>query len=234
MRTKETLQNFQNQLGEEFGTIYSALMIQFFEIELIWHEYKILFAHSQERIDLLNRTAPSFFKVVKNTFRDDIILRINRINDPKETNLRGTITPNLSVKRIANYINDTVIKLEFDLLVKQLTDSESDIRAIRNKYISHNDLAMRTGKVDPLDGPSRRQIEGIIENLREIFRFIDEKFLDLDGGYPIDPYERGAQSLLRGLYDGVIHQNEHQEKLKQDLSIGRLKYPDHVIDLVKE
>jgi hypothetical protein len=64
-----------------------------------WQMYTRLFGESDERLALLNRTAPSFFSVVYKLLIADVCLRFGRLTDPPENRYQE----NLSIGQILNF-----------------------------------------------------------------------------------------------------------------------------------
>jgi len=51
------------KMGEPLGALYSALWQALATIHFHWQEYVELFGTKPERINLLNRAAPTFFRI---------------------------------------------------------------------------------------------------------------------------------------------------------------------------
>jgi len=52
-------------MGEQLGKVYSALWQETATLCWRWAELKALFVSKPERVELLNRAAPRFFRLVK-------------------------------------------------------------------------------------------------------------------------------------------------------------------------
>jgi hypothetical protein len=59
-------------LGPELGAIYQALCNDVSWLHFKWKQYRILFAGSPERIDLLNGVAGAFFFIIQEVLHDDV------------------------------------------------------------------------------------------------------------------------------------------------------------------
>jgi hypothetical protein len=65
-------------LGPELGLLYNALYNKRVLLHVKWRQYLELFGTKPERLDLLNRSAPGFFRIVQDTFLDDAFLHLSR------------------------------------------------------------------------------------------------------------------------------------------------------------
>ena len=63
-------------LGPELGPLYSALYDEVSWLHAKWKQYRILFAGSPERIELLNRVAGFFFYMIQNVLWEDVVLHL--------------------------------------------------------------------------------------------------------------------------------------------------------------
>jgi hypothetical protein len=80
-----------------------------------WQTAMQLFGEEKARIDLLNKTAQSFFFVVQVTLRDDVFLTLSRFTDP----LKSAGQDNLVIGRLLEHLN----KSEHPTFYKQLADA---------------------------------------------------------------------------------------------------------------
>jgi hypothetical protein len=68
-------------MGEPLGALYSALWQHFATTYTHWLEYVELFGKKPERIDLLNRAAPQFFRMIQDELWEISLLHLARITD---------------------------------------------------------------------------------------------------------------------------------------------------------
>lgn len=125
-------------LGEDLGRLYTDLFKELLGIFLIWKEYKALFGTSQERINLLNYTAPSFFFLIQEIMLSQIVTNIARLTDPPESYGKQNIT----ILALNKYEKGKVIDEEIERLKKEV----EPLKEYRNKKIGHLDLDTRRGK----------------------------------------------------------------------------------------
>ncbi len=93
-------------MGEDLGPLYHALWNELAWLYSKWHEYVELFGTKSSRIDLLNRAAGRFFRIVQDTFWEDSLLHIARLTDRPTTAGKE----NLTIRRLQDLIEDEDLK----------------------------------------------------------------------------------------------------------------------------
>jgi len=96
MNQKEHL----DALGPDLGHVYHALYNECAWLHIKWHQYLVLYGTKPERIDLLNRSAGLFFRIVQDTLWEDTLLHLARLTD-RPTSMGKN---NLSVQRLPSLI----------------------------------------------------------------------------------------------------------------------------------
>src|SRR5262245_20632655 len=72
-------------MGPELGEIYAALWQEVAWIHSKWAEYVVLYGTKESRVDLLNRAAPRFARLIQDTLWEDVVLHIARLTDPPKS-----------------------------------------------------------------------------------------------------------------------------------------------------
>ena len=67
-------------LRPELGLVYNAFYNKCVLLHVKWRQYLELFGTKPERLDLLNRSAPGFFRIVQDTFLDDTFFTFKPID----------------------------------------------------------------------------------------------------------------------------------------------------------
>lgn len=92
-KTAEQVRNEHLQvLGPTLGPLYHALYNEVTWLHAKWKQYRLLFAESQERVDLLNDVAGFFFLLIQDVLWEDIILHIARLTDPPQSVGKDNLT----------------------------------------------------------------------------------------------------------------------------------------------
>ena len=76
---EEVKQNHIEHMGEELGSIFHALWNEVAWLHQKWDQYNILFGTKPSRINLMNETAPLFFRIVQDSLWEDTLLNIARL-----------------------------------------------------------------------------------------------------------------------------------------------------------
>jgi hypothetical protein len=79
MSAEEVLAECIRDMGPELGSEYYALRSEVVWLHAKWNLYRQLYARSAARVELLNRAAGHFFRVLQNMLVEDIVLHISRL-----------------------------------------------------------------------------------------------------------------------------------------------------------
>lgn len=141
-----------------------------------WITYCQLYGTSKERIDILNATAVSFFRIVQEVLLDSVVLTFSRLTDPAKTLGKD----NRSLEQLIAILNDSgysalasLLRDKFDRLKNQC----EAFRVWRNRKIAHSDLctALEVHPV-PLPGFSMQSVEDALETMRDFMNTINLYF----------------------------------------------------------
>lgn len=79
-------------MPNEIREAYASLS---YDVVYLHHKWKVireLYVSGETVIELLNRTAPGFFRICKDVLVDDLFLSIRRLTDPKQTGKKQNLT----------------------------------------------------------------------------------------------------------------------------------------------
>ena len=62
------------RMGKDLGTIYDALWQEVASVHSKWSEFVVVFGTKESRIKLLNKAAPSFFRLVQDSLWENVLL----------------------------------------------------------------------------------------------------------------------------------------------------------------
>lgn len=109
-----------------------------------WQMYEALYDYSEERLKLLQKSAPDFFSMVYFLFIDNFILSLCRLGDPAKSYVKGGgQVDNLSLKQLFLRLDrdkqkDLIQKLE--PLLSDFIKKSENLEIHRNKRIGHLSL----------------------------------------------------------------------------------------------
>jgi hypothetical protein len=198
-------------LGSELAPVYRALWNEVAWVHLKWEEFVVLFGTKPSRIELLNRAAGGFFRLVQDAFFSDVLLHLCRLTDPP----RSMGKDNLTVQRLPSLIADGPLKEAVTLKVEDAVARTAFCRDWRNRHIAHTDLllALRSG-AEPLQSASRTGVKDALATISELLNMISTRLLDTELRFDMGGATHGAASLLYVLDDGLILEATRKQQLK--------------------
>ena len=215
-----------SDMGAELGAVYHALWIEVAWLHAKWNQYRQLFAHSPERVALLNRAAGNFIGIVQDTLYDDVLLHLSRLADPP----KSVGKDNLTLRRLPELVTDSALAMELPGLVQAAGKAcASAARSSRNQRIAHRDLALAlSGTFDPL--PSRADVEAALQAVRTVLRRLEVHYWQSETAYQhFIPSGRDADSLVYYLKKGLRADEQRMERFRQgkplDRDIGQVEIP---------
>jgi hypothetical protein len=199
------------KMGQELGDLYSALWQEIAWIHSKWDEYVVLYGTKPERIDLLNRAAPAFFRLIQDVLWEDIVLHIARLTDsPKSLG-----KPNLSINRLAPLITDASLCAKVELLVATCVSASEFAKDWRNKHLAHRDLARAIAEVaDPLMPASRAHVVKVLTSLTDLLNSLSLHYFDSTTFFEGTGSLGDAESLLYILDDGLKVADERRQRVE--------------------
>jgi hypothetical protein len=187
-------------MGAELGALYSALWQEVAWIHSKWAQYVALFGTKPERVELLNKAAPAFFRLVQDTLWENVILHIARLTDSPQS----VGKPNLSIKRVPALVTDSALKARIEALVTFCVSSAEFSRDWRNRHLAHRDLQRATADVaDPLLPASRAKVKGVLANFCDLLNALSQHYLDSTSFFDVSGTPGDAEELLYVLDDGL-------------------------------
>lgn len=128
-------------MGGALGALYSELWQSLALIYSYWNEYVVLFGTKPQRIEILNRTAPFFFRMLQDELWEVSLLHLARLTDPPTSIGKGGRT-NLTIQALPELIADQTLKDEVLRLVEIAIAQTEFCRDWRNRRIAHRDLKL--------------------------------------------------------------------------------------------
>jgi AbiU2 len=208
--SEETKQRYIELMGAELGTLFHVLSNELAWLYAKWGEYVELFGTKPSRIDLVNRAAGFFFRIVQDSLWEDALLHIARLTDPPKSAGRQ----NLTIRRLPELIDDPSTKERVSTLINTATGKSSFCRDWRNRHIAHKDLnlALRKG-AEPLEPASRAQVKEALDSLSDILNAVSLHFDDSTTSFEGVGSGRGAISLLYVIDDGLQQEQQRRHRL---------------------
>ncbi|TRW48544.1 hypothetical protein FM042_09290 [Aliidiomarina halalkaliphila] len=183
-------------MGKELGLHFFALHRKLGELHIVWQQYRQLFGSDDDTIELLNRTAGLFFKIVQDELWDSVLLSISRMTDPA----KSQSNKNLTIFSLPPLIDDQALKIEIEGLCEAAFVSAKFAREHRNKRVAHQDAGhLMNEPVRPLSGISRAHIEEMLSALRNVLNRLELHFRGSEVFYQNFVDVSGARVLVAKL-----------------------------------
>src|SRR5574337_1133258 len=126
---EQVLEQHIRDMGTDLGTLYNVLTNEVAWVHAKWTQYQQLYAHSPERITLLNETAGHFFGIIQDALFEDVILHLARLTDPPQSMRKH----NLTLCRLPPLISHTQLRAGVTDLVKTAQAACESVREWRNR-----------------------------------------------------------------------------------------------------
>jgi hypothetical protein len=183
--------------------IWSALKAEVVWLRGRWIIYCQLFGTSSERVDILNRSASTFFNVIQKTMLHDVQLSLSKLGDPAGSGARKNLTLDTLAGQL-NRADEAELCAKLKPLIEEFDATCEKLRHRRNKWIPHFDLeTMLKAKAKPLEGPSRNEIEASLAVLRELMNLVELHYTDSQTVYEHFIMNHDGDYLISTLKQGL-------------------------------
>lgn len=198
-------------MGEELGSAYHLLWNQCALLHMRWEEYLELFGKTQAEFDVMNATAPGFFKSVQDVAWEHILLGLCKFADPAKVAHRRTLSLDSLLQMKQSSEVPSLVQLV--TVVKERTRFAQDWR---NRRIAHNDLEHALDKqVKPLLPASRVHVREALEAIHAVLEAISVHFTQAGLAFSGTSYSWGGTHLLRELRLATRLREERQVRLNR-------------------
>lgn len=208
---EESKARYIDVMGTELGTQFAALWQEIVALHLKWAEYVELFGTKPTRIELLNRAAPRYFRMLQDTLWEDALLHIARTTDAPQS---GKDKPNLTIRNLPELTRDETLRTTLSALVAAAQKETEFCRDWRNRHIAHRDLNLATShEAEPLAEASRKLVKDALRSLSDVLNAIETHYLKSKTCFNVEAGSGGAISLLHVLDDGLRAADDWLERL---------------------
>jgi hypothetical protein len=207
----EAKQRDIEKMGEALGTQYSLLWQEVVLLHRNWEQYVVLFGTKPSRIELLNQSAPYFFRMLQDDLWDVTLLHIARLTDPPKTGNKE----NLTILSFQTLVDDAKTKEKLAALLAIVKDKTEFCRDWRNRYIAHNDLDIALERsANPLADASRLKVKEALKAIADVMNAVDFQYFHSETRFDLGGALGGAMTLLYALHRGKKLQDECVRRLE--------------------
>jgi hypothetical protein len=203
----EARREWTSAMGTELGELAHELSNEVTVIHWRWTQFEKLYGSGPERISILNRSAPLFFRIVQDVFFEDVLLAIARIVGSSKSAGRA----NLTIQRLAPLLKASPIHSVIACKVIVVVNAAAFAVDWRNRRLAHRDLDLSLKRAaQPLSGASRQQVKEVLSALRELMNELQDAY-----GLGVTAYSQSvltwdADALLPVLQAGLLRQADRQ------------------------
>ena len=172
-----------------------------------------MYGTNAERIELLNSTAPAFFRTVQDCLWEDTLLHLARITDLSRTGGKD----NLTIRRISSMVPNPEHRAKVAELIEKAINATTFARDWRNRRIAHRDLMLALDRrTEPLAAASRAHVKGALAALGDVLNFLSNRYLQSTTMFEFaaEPSAGGGSSMLFYLLVGREAELQRRERLK--------------------
>lgn len=188
-------------MGRELGELFHAVSIELAWAHGLWRQYRTLFDDKPSRIDLLNKAAPFFFRIVQDVFFEGTLLAIARLVGPAKSRNK----PNLAVDRFLPLLTDLKLQNEIVKLIDKAKSAGAFAVDWRNRRIAHRDLGVILGTTaQPLEVANREKVEQALSALQDVLNHIEGVYCNATTTYTHSVTPGDAETLLCVVRDGLL------------------------------
>jgi hypothetical protein len=192
-----------------------------------WIIYRQLYGTSAERVELLDRSAGTFFNILQDVLLHDVQLSLSKIGDPAGSGSRQNATLEALHAGVVA-AGDQALADGMRLPLHLFEAACARVRHRRNKWIAHFDRdTLLNENVQPRMGPSRDEIETALAALRDVMNGVSLHYTDASTGYEYFSMQADGEALLQRLrravrYDelvdtGVVPVEDFWKRFRSDL-----------------
>jgi len=175
-------EKYIERMGKPLGELFHALWGDIALLHLEWQQYRQLYGTNPERIDILNRIAPSCFYIIKETLWNNTLLHISRLTDK----VQSCGKPNLCLRQLVQILPKGSLNQEVDKLIIIAEKRAEPIRELRNQFIAHYALNLiQEHNFKLLPKTSRKLVEDVLEAIRNTMNCVEERYCQATTEYKI-------------------------------------------------
>jgi len=207
---EEAKQEHLEKFGDKLGSLFHELWNEIVWLHIKWAEYLELFGKAPSRIDLLNQSAPMFFRLVQDTLWENVLLHIARLTDPPKSSGKN----NLSIQCLSSLVDEEIK----EIITKQITNAKEKTnfcRDWRNRHIAHCDLKLAMGEQsEPLKPASRAVVKDALKSIAKVLNTISEYYVKSTIVFDSINEPGGAEGMLYVLDDGIKADIERRKRVE--------------------
>ena len=191
------------RIPQAIRSLWEALDTEITWLHGRWIIFRQLYGTSEERVDLLNKSAGTFFNVIQDVLLNDVQLSLTKIGDPAGSGERENMTL-AALRNVLLDIDEVAAANKLNVAMRNFEGACEKVRHRRHKWIAHFDRsAMLNQRVNPRTGPSREEIEYALAALREAMNCLSLHYTETTIAYERFSMLADGEALVRTLRCGL-------------------------------
>ncbi|MBD5801781.1 hypothetical protein AZOA_12050 [Azoarcus sp. Aa7] len=159
------------------ANLWAVLTKEITGIQVLWETVeRALLKPDGKGLALLKEDSPLVFRLLQTALMESMLMRLSRLMDPENSGKKEGDRPNLSLKRLVALepgVGDD------EMAIRRLWDG-SNLKTLRDKYLSHNDLtrsliAQHSLNI-PLETADIEAMRALASGLRSLRQSVHRKF----------------------------------------------------------
>ncbi len=202
--------------GPQLGPLFRVLRNEVGWLFVKWDQFQTLYGGRGERLDLVNATAPLFFRVVEEALWNDIRSHIRALSAEAEPNRQYTIAA-MSVHDVAPLIDDDKLRTEIRMLLSRVSRATEWARegGMHRRVRGEVAVALER-KARPLDGPSRAAVTDALEAIAAVVNYLSWHYQQSTITFDTAGYPHGVVALLYAIQHGRSAQDSRRASGARD------------------
>lgn len=190
------------------ANLWAVLNKEITGIQVLWETVeRVYLVPDRQALSALEEDAPLVYRLLQTVLMESMLIRLARMMDSARSGKGEDQKNNLSLKRLAALEPGVA---DDEMVVRALWDG-SNLKPVRDKYLSHNDLTRLMAEPHTLNIPlemadieaMRAMTNGMRELRRNVHRKLNPGVAYLDEGVSLE-IQREVETLNRSLFAGQL------------------------------
>ena len=186
-------------LGPRLAELYHTLRNELGWMFVKWDQFQELYGGSRARLDLLNGTAPLFFRVIQEALWNDMASHLRALT-AKPGEARG---PKMSVHDLPEVVDDEKLRADLHGLIARAARATEWAHVGPSRRPVRGDLGIALErKAQPLDGASRTMVTDALESIAAVINHVSWHCQQSTTTFETVGYPHGAVGLVYSIQQG--------------------------------
>jgi AbiU2 len=207
---------YRKAMGPTLGPLFHELSDDCSWLHIRWAQYVHLYGSSQSRVDLLNESAPFFFKIVEDCLWADVLINLCRLTDRPIIAGRA----NLTLLQLPDLMATKRLSQAVARRARRAVTATTFARDWRNRHLVHSDLRHSLSPHSrPLAKASRLRVKTALRAIVDCLNHVQLYYCDATMNYGPFGDPRDAEALLYLIRDGLGVESTRRTRLQSGVPL---------------